>query len=205
MTEPVVPPLPESSSPLDDHNLDGFSVEELSDYLDRGRQPVDPAIESSAAAQNALAALSRLRVVAPKVLEAEAAAAPPRAPSWFKAILDQIGVQAHAGRDIPLQHEDPRTRLAITEGAVRAIIRQVGDDLDGLLVERSRLHGDVEQLGASVSVQIDVSVHSGADGERLITELRDAVGDALSTHAELTVAGVEVRLRDSEKDPEGNE
>ncbi len=200
MTEPVLPPPEANSSPLDDSNLGGFTVEELSDYLDRGREPVDPAIEASASAQNALDALRRLRAVAPKVIEAEAAAAPPRAPSWFKAILDQIGVQAHAGRDVPLHHEDPRTRLAITEGAVRAVIRAAGDQLDGLLVERSKLNGDVEEPGAPVTVQIDISIYAGADGNELIRQLRRVVGEALGRHTELNVASVDVTVRDWDKE-----
>jgi hypothetical protein len=200
MTEPDLPPPAGTPSPLDD--LDGFTIEQLSDYLDRGRLPMDPAIEASAAAQHALAALGRLRAVAPKVMEAEAAAAPPRAPSWFKAILEQIGVQANAGRDIPLRHEDPRTLLAITEGAVRAIIRTAGDDLDGLLVERSRLTGNVDERGAPVTVEIDVSLYAGADADLLLAQLGVIVRDALARHTELNVAGVEVRVRDWKKEPE---
>ncbi|BDZ45786.1 hypothetical protein [Naasia aerilata] len=142
MTDSSAPRGPEDRvSPLDEAHFDGFTVDQLSDYLDLARTPRDEAIESSAAAQNALAALSRLRKVAAKLIEAEAEAAPVRAPSWFKAILDQIGVQAHAGRDIPLHHDDARAHLAISEGAVRALIRTAGDGIDGVLVERSRLEG----------------------------------------------------------------
>jgi uncharacterized alkaline shock family protein YloU len=189
-------------SPLDEAHLDGFTVEQLSDYLDRGRQPREDAIEASAAAQNALAALSRLRAVAPRLLEAEAAEAPVRAPSWFRAILDQIGVQAHAGRDIPLRHEDPRAHLAISEGAVRALVRTAGDGIEGLLVERSRLKGDVETPGEPVVIVIDVSLYSGTDAPRLIAELRREVERSVGTHTELTLAEVRIRVRDDDKDPE---
>ena len=81
---------------IDAAHLDGHTIEELGEYLDRGREPRDESIETSAAAQHALAALSRLRSVAPKLIEAEADSAPVRPPSRFKTILDKIDVQAHA-------------------------------------------------------------------------------------------------------------
>ncbi len=195
MSEPIERRDSGGRHPLDEANLDGHTVEELSDYLDRGRSPVDESIESSAAAQNALAALSRLRSVAPRLLEAEAEAAPPRAPSWFKVILDQIGVQAHAGRDIPLGHDDPRTRLSITEGAVRALVRAAGDGLDGILVERSWLEGDVERPGEPVAVQVSVSLHGSVDEARLVEDLQRAIAETLATHTELVVSDIVVKVR----------
>ncbi|HEY8588831.1 MAG TPA: hypothetical protein VIL55_04690 [Naasia sp.] len=202
MTDPTLPPGAGGDSALDAAHLDGFTLEELGEYLDSGRQPRDERIESSASAQHALAALSRLRAVAPKVMEAEAAAAPLRAPSWFKAILDQIGVQAHAGRDIPLAHDDARTRLAITEGAVRGLVRAAGDELDGILVEKSRLEGDVETPGSPVTVRVDVSLYTGADADNLLPALRRDIGRTLATHTELNVEEISIRVRDRDKDPE---
>lgn len=206
LTEPTQPPENvRRSSPLDARNLDGHTIEELSDYLDRGRRPRNPAIESSAGTQNALAALSRLRAVAPKILEAEARAKPARDASWIKRILDQIGVQAHAGRDIPLSHELESAQLAISEGAVRAIVREVGDRLDGIIVERCRLEGDVATAEAPVTVVVDVSIYSDANAAETISALRDGVREALTVHTELRLAGIEVRVRDFDKDPEEDE
>jgi len=194
-----------SGSPLDAHNLDGHTIEELSDYLDRGRLPMDPAIEASAGAQNALAALSRLRALAPRILEAEAKAQPARDASWIKRLLDQIGVQAHAGRSIPISHHDPEAQLSITEGAVRAIVRAVGDEIDGVLVERCRLNGDVETAGAAVTVVIDVSIYADAEAGPVIAELRTQVEAALVRHTELNVSGVDIVVRDFDKDPDEDE
>ncbi|THG30268.1 hypothetical protein E6C64_15525 [Naasia lichenicola] len=194
--------MPPGDSPLDEQNLDGHTIEELSDYLDNGRQPTDQSIESSAGAQNALAALSRLRALAPRILEAEAKAAPVRDASWFKRLLDQIGVQAHAGREIPIRSDHPEAQLSITEGAVRAIVRAVGDEIDGVLVERCRLDGDVETSGEPVSVVIDVSIYADAEASSVIDELRRGVESALSRHTELNVSGVDIVVRDFEKDPE---
>jgi hypothetical protein len=199
---------PANPSPLDDDDIDGHTIESLSDYLDRGRQPRDPAIEASPAAQNALAALSRLRAVAPRVLVADADAEvfAPANENWIKRILDQIGVQAHAGRDIPIHHDVDGAVLSISEGAVRAIVREVGDDTPGMLVERCRLHGDVETPGAPVDIHVVVSTFEDADANQAIAAFQAGVEAALREHTELTIASITVRVHDTDlTDEEGRE
>jgi hypothetical protein len=183
-------------SPLD--SLDGHTIQELSDYLDRGRTPRDPAIEASAGAQNALAALSRLRSLAPKILEAEAQAQKPRDDGWIQRILDQIGVQAHAGRDIPISHTEPSARLAISEGAVRAVIREAGDGIEGLIVERIRLDGDVEVADAPVSIVVAVSTYTGADVDQAMQQFEQDAKAAVQRHTQLNISGIEVTLRNTD-------
>jgi uncharacterized alkaline shock family protein YloU len=190
-------PEPVSPSPLDIH-LDGHSVESLSDYLDRGRQPRDAAIESSPAAQHALAALSRLRAVAPRVIVADAEKFAPKNENWISRILDQIGVQAHAGRDIPIPHEVTGAILSISEGAVRALVREVGDNTEGLLVERSRLDGDVETLGSPVEVHVVVSTFEGYDTAAAVSDFQRRVVETLEKHTDLVVSNVTVRVHDTD-------
>ncbi|WP_165069813.1 hypothetical protein [Marisediminicola senii] len=193
-------PEPSPTSPLDAANLDGHTVESLSDYLDSGRTPRIEAIESSPAAQNALAALARLRMVAPRVIDADAAADQfaPRNDHWIKRILDQIGVQANAGRDIPISHDVPGADLSISEGAVRAIVREVGDDMEGLLVERCRLDGDVETPGAPVDITVEISTFEGIDIARATAELRERVERAITLHVDMALSSVIVRVRDTD-------
>jgi hypothetical protein len=192
-------PRPETGArPLEQDDLDGHTIEELSDYLDRGREPRDPSIEASPVAQHALAALSRLRTIAPRILEAEAKARPPRNDSWIKRILDQIGMQLTAGRDIPIRSDAPNATLSISEGAVRALVREVGDGLDGMIVERCRLEGDVGEPGAPVAVTVEISVFVGTDSTAVTRTLRLGVLDALATHTELNVTGVTITVRDTD-------
>jgi uncharacterized alkaline shock family protein YloU len=188
---------PGNPSPLDTH-LDGHTVESLSDYLDRGRQPRDPAIESSPAAQHALAALSRLRAVAPRVIVADADQFAPKNEHWISRILDQIGVQARAGRDIPIPHDVGGAVLSISEGAVRALIREVGDSTDGLLVERSRLDGDIETLGAPVELHVVVSTFEEFDTAAAVSAFQKRVVETLSRHTDLVVASVTVQVHDTD-------
>lgn len=185
-------------SPVEPDHLDGHTIEELGDYLDRGREPRDPAIEASPAAQNALAALSRLRAVAPRVIAAHADFFAPKDENWIKRILDQIGVQAHAGRDIPIPHDVEGAVLSISEGAVRAIVREVGDETEGLLVERCRLRGEVETPGAPIDILVVVSAFDEMDLQELTAGFRARVEEALRIHTDLTVAGVTVRVHDTD-------
>jgi uncharacterized alkaline shock family protein YloU len=189
---------PGGPSPLDDDALDGHTIESLTDYLERDRLPHDPLIESSPAAQHALAALSRLRAVAPKVILADADHFAPKNDNWITRILDQIGVQAHAGRDIPIVHDVEGAVLSISEGAVRGIIRDTGDATEGLLVERSRLRGDVETPGAPIEIFVVVSTFAGSDATRVIAEFQQRVEEALHNHTSLTITQVIVRVHNTE-------
>ncbi|RFA18113.1 hypothetical protein [Subtercola boreus] len=193
-----ITPEPSNTSPLDETSLDGHTIDELSDYLDRGRLPRDPSIESSAAAQHALAALSRLRAVAPRIIRADAAYFAPKNENWMSRILDQIGVQAHAGRDIPIPYDVPGADLSISEGAVRALVRAAGDDTDGLVVERTQLDGDLETPGAPVEVHVIVSTFADADDARVVPGFRRLVIDTIREHTDLVVTRVTVRVHDSD-------
>jgi uncharacterized alkaline shock family protein YloU len=191
---------PVPASPLDDESLDGFTVDELTDYLDRGREPRNPAIEASPAAQHALAALSRLRAIAPRVITADAAYFAPQNENWISRILDQIGVQAHAGRDIPIPYDVPGADLSISEGAVRALVREAGDATDGLLVERTHLDGDIETSGAPVEVRVVVSTFADIDTAAAVAEFQRRVSDTLAEHTDLNVTAVTVRVHDTDLD-----
>jgi hypothetical protein len=178
--------------------LDGHTVEELSDYLDRGREPRDPAIEASPAAQHALAALSRLRAVAPRIIAADADRFAPENENWIKRILDQIGVQAHAGRDIPIPYDVEGAVLSISEGAVRALVRDAGDQTEGLLVERVRLDGDIETPDAPVDVHVVVSTFEGLDESRVTADFTERAMEALQKHTTLAVKSITVRVHDTD-------
>ncbi|WP_378146261.1 hypothetical protein ACFJGV_01425 [Cnuibacter sp. UC19_7] len=186
---------------FDEERLDGHTVEELSDYLDAGRLPADPTIDDSAGCQIALAALERLRATSLSALDA-AESATPHDESWIRSVMADIAMDAHAGRDIPIPYPDPAVRLAITEGAVRELVRSVGDAQEGLLVGRVRLVGDVETLGAPVGLQITVTVRYGYEIPVVVAALRGAVRAALLHHVVLDVDDIEVTVTDIHGLPE---
>lgn len=181
---------------LDSDDLDGHTIEELGDYLDAGRQPVDASIEDSPGCQLALDALARLRTQSWELLESEAVADSERDRGWMRAVLANISLEAHAGRDIPLSHPDPAVRLHITEGSVRSLIRAVGDGVGGAIVGRVRLDGEVSTPGAPVTITITASAAFGNRLDQLAQRIRERVGEELAIHTELNVAAVDVTILD---------
>lgn len=181
---------------LDGADLDGHTIDELSEYLDRGREPRDPSIEDSPGCQLALDALLRLRTQTWALLKSEAATHSEHDRSWMHAVLQNISLEAHAGRDIPLRHPDPEVRLHLTEGSVRTLIRGVGDDVGGAIIGRVRLDGDVTVLDAPVTVAITASAAFGNNLEQLSQRIRDRVTAELAIHTELNVTAVDVTIID---------
>lgn len=102
--------------PEDD--LDGHTMEELAEYLDRGRSPRDPSIERSASCRLALSNVERLRELSLGALQHRADAEPDRETDWVDRLLATIRSEVRLGRDVPVPHPDPRLRLAMTEAAV---------------------------------------------------------------------------------------
>ena len=196
----------EVAAELDVAALDGYTIDDLSDYLDRGRQPIDQAIENSPACQSALAAMQRLRVLSRSLLETDARAEPIRDEGFIAGILNRIGLEARPGRDIPVQHSSPSARLSMTEGAVRGLIRRAGDEVPGVLIGRCQLIGDVTTPGEPITVLVDVSVFWGESMPAAAARVRESIYAQLLKHTELTVVSIDVTIHDvhfarSEPDP----
>jgi len=189
---------PDGLDPLvaPDELVDGRTLDDLEAYLDRGRLPRDPAIESSAACRLALRALEQVRGLSLAVLEDEAARLPARDDRWIAGLVASIKAEVVSGRDIPLRHPDPGIRLAVTEAAVRGLLRQVGDLVDGVLVRSSGLEGDVSEPGAPIEVTLRVTTRYGLPARDVAQALRAAVASALDRHTQLTVTAVHVLVDD---------
>lgn len=194
MTLPT--PWSDSASALDPANLDGHTIAELSDYVDAERTPTNFSIESSPGCQIALSALERLWEVTTHVLETQAAAEPAPADSWVKGIMDRIVLEARAGRDIPISHSSTTARLAMSEGAVRGMIRAAGGSVPGVLVGRCQLDGDVAVPGEPITITVDISVAWGVTLHDAADQARAAIQRQLRKHTELTIAAVHIAVQD---------
>ena len=181
---------------LENTDLDGHSIEELSDYLDAGRLPRDDSIESSPGCLIALASLERLRNAAWALLEAEADADPERDSAWIGRLMGTISREARAGRDIPISSGDASVALSVTEGSVRGLIRAAGDDVGGVLIASCSLEGDVTRPGEPIVVAVTASVAWGLSLPLLAAELRASITAALTRHTELLVERVDVTISD---------
>lgn len=174
--------------------LDGHTIEELADYLDAGRLPVDPSIEGSAACRHALAALERLRVLAPDLLADDAAAQ--TEDDWVGRVMSGIALDAHAGADFPLADVGPDADAVMTEGALRALVRRAGDEEPGFLVGRVRFTSGLEDATAPLTVRISVVVAHGLAIPAAVERLRIGVVAAVQRHTSFERVLVDVDVQD---------
>lgn len=181
---------------LEPTDLDGHTLEELTDYLESGRRPVEPSIEESPGCQLALDALERLQGLGDDLMEADTAAAPEADENWVDRILNGIALDARAGRRIPFESPDPDVDLAITEGAVRGIIRSAENAVPGVLVGRCRLDGDVAVPAAPIRIEIEANVFHGQPIPSLAERLRAEVLERLGSLTELNIVAVDIVIRD---------
>lgn len=182
--------------PVPDDDLDGHTIEELADYLDRGRTPVDPSIEQSPGCRLALSNMQRLRELSADALQQRADDDAGRETGWVDRLLDAIRSEVRSGRDVPVAHPDPRLQLAVTEAAVRGIVRRAGDAMRTVLMGRCTLDGEIGTVGAPVRVDITAGLLYGASADETADELREAVRRALERHTELHVTAIDIRFDD---------
>lgn len=174
----------------------GRTVEELSAYLDSGRIPFDPHIESCPECLNAIEALERVGQLSRDLIADDAEHLPRPPESWFEGILSAIHSELRAGRSFPIQHPDPRVTITVTEGAVRSLVRSTADELDGIYIGRTEIVGDAEIPGAPVQIDLTASVAWGRSIPDLTEALRALVYRVLAHHTELNVTAVNVSVEE---------
>ena len=198
MTAPTQQSTPDAATtdPLNPANLDGHTIQELSAYLDAERTPTNFSIESSPGCQIALTALGRLGELTERDLETQAAAEPAPPDGWVQSIMDRIALEARAGRDIPISHPSTTGRLALSEGAVRGLIRAAGDSIPEVIVGRCVLDGEVTVPGEDITITVDISVAWGENIPQAADRARAAIHRALLKHTELTISAIHITVQD---------
>jgi hypothetical protein len=177
---------------LEPDDLDGHTLDELSDYLDRGQQPADPSIDGSPACRIALSALQRLRAVTGSFLEDDERAAGTDE-DWIGRVLAVLPLEARAGRDFPLPVAEPDTDASVTEGALRGLVRSIGDAVPGLLVGSVRF-GDADPVTQEVDLDVQIALRYGVPLRGAEAELRDALRAGLAPHAPFRLGRVDIRV-----------
>lgn len=178
-------------------------IELLGEYLDRGMTPADPAIDESPESQRVLRSLRQVRSLAAPLLEADAAAVTALDQNWIRGIMENIGREAKAGRDIPFAAADESSKLVITEGTVRGLVRDAGDATPGILVGRVILDGDVTRVGAPIAVRVTVSAGLGRPMAETTDQFRRNVHAALRRHTDLVLTSIDVVVDDLHEDVGG--
>lgn len=174
----------------------GRTVAELSEYVESGREPYDPHIETCPDCLNAIEALQRVGQLSRELVAEDAANLPAPSQSWFEGIFSAIHSELRSGRSIPITHPDPRVSITVAEGAVRALLRSAGDSLDGVFIGRTEIVGDAEVPGAPVEVRLTATIGWGRSIPDLTEALRRHVFDVLGRHTELNVTAVDVIVED---------
>lgn len=171
----------------------GYTLDELADYADRGRQPAITAIDGSAECQAVLDSLERLHHLSADLIAHEAQEAGELDEEWISGILDVISREFRAGRDIPFASDDARTTVSVTEGALRELVRVTGDGVPGVLIGRSRVE-EVEPGHARIDVTASAS--SARPLRVVADELRSAIAAAVERHSPFIVDEVDVTIVD---------
>lgn len=181
----------------------GHTLEELAAYHERGRTPPIASIDGDPQCRAVLDSMDRLGALSRELIETDARADVPE--SWFQQILGDVARESRAGRDLPLLDDDP-VRVVVTEGAVRGLVRDAGDAVEGVLVERVEL--DLDEV-VRVDVRMTISVRDGvlAPGHGLpevAERVRERVRADLEDYAGWSVGEVDVtvdslRVREEER------
>lgn len=181
----------------------GHTLEELAAYRERGRTPAIPAIDGDAQCRAVLDSMDRLGALSRELIETDAR--DDVSETWFQQILGEVARESRAGRDLPLVDDDP-VRVVVTEGAVRGLVRDAGDAVEGVLVERVHLtlHEDVRvDVRLTISV-LDSVLGAGRGLARIADSVRERVRADLEEYGGWTVGVVDVtidslRLREEER------
>lgn len=172
----------------------GYTLDELSDYLDRGREPAIPAIDDDAQCQAMLASLAHVGALSRDLVARDEL---PLEESFLAGLFGSITRELRAGRDIPLASSENGTTLAITEGAIRELVRAAGDSVPGVLVDTCGL-----ELAEELVVHLRISVLLGLPVHEAAAAVRQRVYSELLRHTELPIGPVDVTVVDVHVVPE---
>lgn len=174
----------------------GRTLEELSDYLRTGTSADSSHIDNCPQCQGALAALRRLHALTGELRDHDLTEAGTADEPWFRTIMDNLRLETRAGRSIALAPAHSGDDLSETEGAVVALIRTVGDTVEGATIGKCRLNGDLETPGARIGIDVNITALWGDRLPDVSRALRRTLAQALSTHTELNIDAINITITD---------
>lgn len=165
----------------------GYTLEQLAEYHDRGRQPVIPAIEGDPQCRTILDSMDRLGALSRELVEKDAVVEVSE--SWLEHIIGEVARESRAGRDLPIQ-DDGEVTLVVTEGAIRGLVRDAGDAVDGVLVERV----EVSVVAPLIDVALSISAVHGTPLPGVADRVRRSVAEAIARSTVWSVGRIDVTI-----------
>lgn len=179
-------PLEDLSNWLEDEHSSDTSAK----HLNAGQH-----IEHCPTCTQRLEALQRLENATQDLIEADQKNQSADA-GWLDNLLANLFLETRAGRALPVSSNHPLDTLMLSEGAVLAAVRRAGESVDGVLVGKVRLTGDVEVAGAPVTLTLNVSIRHHSVIPELAEQLRERVLAELARLSELNVVAVDISVED---------
>ncbi|WP_143588328.1 Asp23/Gls24 family envelope stress response protein [Tersicoccus sp. Bi-70] len=180
----------------------GTDLSDITRYL-AGDNPAQSAhIETCAQCQDAIRSLQRLEDFTHQLAVADTEKADD--PAWFHRLMSGLHLEGRPGRSIPYTDAGDAD-LAVTEGAVRALVRAAADTIDGALIGQCVFTGDVTTPGSPVEVNLSLAVIYGHPIQSIVHDVRTTVDQLLRRHTELVITDVNITvidvIRESRADP----
>lgn len=167
----------------------------INDYFDREDQTPDDKFEKDPHTSHVLQQLRRLRSLTAEFSE-QAASRIETTPEWWNQLTSMIVADARPGRVIPFDSAEPAHDLGVTEGALKALIRDASDTVDSCFVTRIELPDNITEPGAEITIMLRVTVAAGTKLLAAADAIRAAVCDQLEQHTTLRVAAIDVEISD---------
>ncbi|MHA7142097.1 MULTISPECIES: hypothetical protein [unclassified Arthrobacter] len=174
----------------------GHSLDELEEYLRTGQSAAEQHYLRCPECQAGLAGLRSLQRLSGQLAAADTEQAGSADEPWLQSILGNLRLEMRSGRSIPLSSEYPEDAFFETEGSLLALIRRIGDDVDGATIGKCRLHGDITTPGADVMIEVNVTAFFGYPLPAMIESLRSRIAAMISTHSELNLTSIDVTVTD---------
>ncbi|GAA3690023.1 hypothetical protein GCM10023081_29380 [Arthrobacter ginkgonis] len=190
-----------------------LTPEDLGDALVAGSPSPEDHVRGCPECRARLEALRRLEALSAELLQEDIRAAGAGDQSWLEDVLANLSLEPKAGRSVPRAGIRPEgvhgngvpedSGCFRTEGSIISLIRATGDSVDGTIIGKCRLHGELATAQAPVRVEVSVTALWGYPLPGLAADLRATLSGALAAHTDLNVAAIDILVTDLLDTPPG--